>query len=182
VQYCLLHLPRFILPQEHTLLPNSIASMAQSSCGMLNSASTASSCFPSTGSSFTSESSETEHSTFARKSHGDTGIAQVSTNSGTSNSISTGEHHSSDIFSLSDQQLSEKLRFVKEVSIQLFGSRAHLADVDFRLASATGDLFGCVNLVWSKNRDYLARKSLLSSCIALRLQPPRPVYALFGMR
>ncbi|CAE6518325.1 unnamed protein product [Rhizoctonia solani] len=96
--------------------------MAGSSCDGMNSASAASSRFPSACSSITSEDeSETIHSTFARKSHGDTGVVPVATEHNVG-SISTSENQSSDIFSLSDQQLSDKLKFVKEVGFGNWGS------------------------------------------------------------
>ncbi|KAJ1309954.1 hypothetical protein OPQ81_006713 [Rhizoctonia solani] len=96
--------------------------MAESSCEGINSASAASSRFPSACSSITSEESETIHSTFARKSHGDTGVVPTTLGNNVGSGISTGEHQSSDIFSLSDQQLSDKLKFVKEVGFGNWGS------------------------------------------------------------
>ncbi|KAF8682207.1 kinase-like protein [Rhizoctonia solani] len=97
--------------------------MAASSSEAINSASAASSRFPSVCSSITSEhESETIHSTFARKSHGDTGVVPVNAETSIGASISTGEQHSSDIFSLSDQQLSDKMKFVKEVGFGNWGS------------------------------------------------------------
>ncbi|CUA75070.1 Cell surface glycoprotein 1 [Rhizoctonia solani] len=97
--------------------------MVASSCEGVNSASAASSRFPSICSSITSEhESETIHSTFARKSHGDTGVVPTPADNSIGSSISTGEQQSSDIFSLSDQQLSDKLKFVKEVGFGNWGS------------------------------------------------------------
>ncbi|KAG8734366.1 hypothetical protein FRC11_004372 [Ceratobasidium sp. 423] len=97
--------------------------MVESSCEGMNSASAASSRFPSACSSITSEDeSETIHSTFARKSHGDTGVVPIAAENNIGSSITTSEHQSSDIFSLSDQQLSDKLKFVKEVGFGNWGS------------------------------------------------------------
>ncbi|EUC62064.1 kinase [Rhizoctonia solani AG-3 Rhs1AP] len=97
--------------------------MVASSCEGMNSASAASSRFPSMCSSITSEhGSETIHSTIARKSHGDTGVVTAPADNSIGNSISTNEQQSGDIFSLSDQQLSDKLKFVKEVGFGNWGS------------------------------------------------------------
>ncbi|CAE7185958.1 unnamed protein product [Rhizoctonia solani] len=97
--------------------------MAESSCEGVNTASAASSRFPSVCSSNTSEhESETIHSTFARKSHGDTSVVPIAAENSIGASISTSEQQSSDIFSLSDQQLSDKLKFVKEVGFGNWGS------------------------------------------------------------
>ncbi|CAE6409519.1 unnamed protein product [Rhizoctonia solani] len=97
--------------------------MAESSSEAINSASATSSRFPSVCSSITSEhGSETVHSTFARKSHGDTGVVPMTIENSIGTSISTSERHSNDIFSLSDQQLSDKMKFVKEVGFGNWGS------------------------------------------------------------
>ncbi|CAE6498339.1 unnamed protein product [Rhizoctonia solani] len=97
--------------------------MVESSCEGMNSASAASSRFPSICSSITSEhGSETIHSTFARKSHGDTEVVPAAVETSIPAGISTSEQQSSDIFSLSDQQLSDKLKFVKEVGFGNWGS------------------------------------------------------------
>ncbi|CAE6423777.1 unnamed protein product [Rhizoctonia solani] len=97
--------------------------MAESSSEAINSASAASSRCPSVCSSITSEhESETVNSTFARKSHGDTGVVPITMESSIRSSISASERHSSDIFSLSDQQLSDKMKFVKEVGFGNWGS------------------------------------------------------------
>ncbi|KDN51861.1 hypothetical protein RSAG8_00412, partial [Rhizoctonia solani AG-8 WAC10335] len=97
--------------------------MVASSCEGMNSAYAASSRFPSMCSSMTSEhESETIHSTFARKSHGDTAVVPTAAETSIGTSIPTNEQQSSDIFSLSDQQLSDKLKFVKEVGFGNWGS------------------------------------------------------------
>ncbi|KAG9089035.1 hypothetical protein FS749_001666, partial [Ceratobasidium sp. UAMH 11750] len=92
--------------------------MPQSSRGVPKSAtSTASSCFPSTSSSLADPcTSETSHSAFEDK--------PIKPSSAVSNKIviSSGEHQSSDIFSLSDQQLSEKMRFIQEIGFGNWGS------------------------------------------------------------
>ncbi|KAG8680268.1 hypothetical protein FRC09_018361, partial [Ceratobasidium sp. 395] len=92
--------------------------MPQISRGVLKSAnSTASSCFPSTSSSLADPAtSETSHSAFEDQ--------PVKRSSGPSSGtvISSGEHQSNDIFSLSDQQLSEKMRFIQEIGFGNWGS------------------------------------------------------------
>ncbi|KAG8744746.1 hypothetical protein FRC10_009511 [Ceratobasidium sp. 414] len=92
--------------------------MPQPSRGMPNSAtSTASSCFPSTSSSLADPStSETSHSAFEDKP------VKPSSSLLNNHMISSGEHQSSDIFSLSDQQLSEKMRFIQEIGFGNWGS------------------------------------------------------------
>ncbi|QRV86563.1 CAMK/CAMK1 protein kinase [Ceratobasidium sp. AG-Ba] len=88
--------------------------MPKPSRGVLKSAdSTASSCFQSTSSSVVHPStSETSHSAFEDKP----------VKSSVKNIISSGENGSSEIFSLSDQQLSEKMKFIQEIGFGNWGS------------------------------------------------------------